>query len=153
AMAGSDYLPAAQQGTGWRLLRAVDLPVVPVAVGTGGAWNPAQRRVARVAMALPEPAPIVSLLVRKDSIWVGTTRSAAEPVTIPGGADQAAKLADALRALKQLPAFAAHRDIEIAAEDDAVYRQLVAAIDAAGKAGFTDWDVVPAASLSSIPLP
>ena len=111
-------------------------------------------RASRVAIGLPsEPAPMASVLVRKDTIWVGTTRSAAEPVTIPAGTDQATKLADALRALKQLPAFASRRDIEIAAEDDAVYRQLVAAIDAAGKAGFTDWNVVASASLSSLPQP
>jgi biopolymer transport protein ExbD/outer membrane biosynthesis protein TonB len=154
AMAGSDYLLAAQQGVGWRLLRAVDLPVVPVAAGTGGSWNPALRRVSRVAIAVPrEAAPIASVLVRKDTIWVGTTGSVAEPVTIPAGTGQATQLAEALRAIKQLPAFASRRDIEIAAEDDAIYRQLVAAIDAAGKAGFTDWNLVTSASLSSAPQP
>ena len=153
-MAGSDYLPAAQQGTGWRLLRPVELPVVPVAEGTGGSWNPALRRGGRAAMTFPREPPVTaSLLVSKDKIWLGTTGSAAEPVTIPAGADQGTKLADALGALKKLPAFASRRDIEIAAEDDAVYRQLVAAIDAAGKAGFTDWSVYEKSSLAAAPPP
>ncbi|HEU5059497.1 MAG TPA: AgmX/PglI C-terminal domain-containing protein [Kofleriaceae bacterium] len=151
AMADSDYLLAAQQGSGWRLLRAVDLPVVPVAVGTGGSWNPAHRRFGRAAAIIAEPPPVASMLISRDKVWLGASRSAAEPVTIPAGPDQAAKLDEALRALKQSPAFASRRAIEIAAEDDAEYSQLVAAIDAASRAGFADWTVEAALSLSAVP--
>jgi hypothetical protein len=143
ASADVDFLPAAQKGSGWRLLRDVAVPAVPAPVGVGGI-------LAEVMASPPGERPVASLLVRKDQIWIGTTKGA-PPVTVAAGADQAARLGEALRALKQSPEFASRRDLEVAAEDDAIYGQLVGAIDAANQAGFTDWMVTAPATLSAMP--
>jgi hypothetical protein len=146
AMADSDFFLAAQQGAGWRSLKAIDLPMVPVALDPGGA--PIQRWLGG-----SPPAATASMLVSKDKVWIGATGSAAEAVTVAAGPDQPARLEQALRALKQSPAFASSRDLEIAGEDDATYKQLVAAVDAASRAGFADWIVLAPDGLSAAPPP
>ncbi len=143
AMAGRAPELATTAETGWRLLRDTPLPLVPVA-----------RPDAHGAGVAPLGA-VISMLVRKDSIWIGTSGAGAAvaPTTLPSGPDLTRQLEATLGGLGKSPPFAGRRDLEIAAEDDVPYGQLVAVVEATTRAGFADWEVGAAQSLSAAPAP
>jgi biopolymer transport protein ExbD len=114
---------------------------VPVPFGTGGRWNLIKSHTST------EPERVVlSVLVTKQQIWVGPS----EDQII---AFQPKDLSGALSENKERPMFDGRADIEIAAEGDVTYKALVDVIDAAVKAGFTDWRLTDPMGLAVRPPP
>jgi hypothetical protein len=138
--AGEDPLLAAQRNGTWQLVRNYPLPVVPVPLGTGGSWDGA-------GYADAEDADVVTLsvLVGKDSVWVGLSRIG-EGKRIPFE-----KLKDELVAQKANKYFADRDAIEIAGDDDVPYGKVVEAIDIANGAGFRGWSLTSPIGLSAPP--
>ncbi|MCX5741849.1 MAG: hypothetical protein NT062_05030, partial [Proteobacteria bacterium] len=85
----------------------------------------------------------ISLLVRKADIWIRATGAPAQIVHL-------AELATTLAKLKAGP-LEKRTDLEIAAESDAIYVDVVKAIDAASTAGFVDWQLVSPPDLAQHP--
>jgi hypothetical protein len=137
--AGEDPLLTAQRNGTWQLVRNYPLPVVPVPLGTGGSWDGDGYRG---LMAEEEPVRL-SVLVRKDSVWVGLSRIG-EGKRIPFE-----KLKDELVAQKANKFFADREEIEIAGADDVPYSQVVEAIDIANGAGFRAWSLTSPIGLSA----
>ena len=147
--AGDDFVLATRRGNEWQLVDKLDLPVVPVPVGSGGRWN-------RVMGSYPDGMPRlddsahVSVLITKDTIWVGVSR-VEDFTSIARDAAQWTKLAAALKEKKASSFFVDHTDIEIAADDDVTYGDLVKVIDSAKQAGFVDWMLTDPPGLSARP--
>ncbi len=138
---------AAKQGTGWRTLTDVELPVVPVPHGTGGMWHGRGKLRDPEQAIAAEPEPQLTVLVATDKvIWIGTT--AGDMIKLEAAADQMAKVEKALRDHKASAVFSKRADIELAAEDEVTYGAVVAVIDAAARAGFTRWMLYDPASAS-----
>jgi hypothetical protein len=146
-MANADVVLAAPQGTGWRMLRDIPLPVVPVAAGTGARWHDGRAiGPAAGATAAAVPRAQLSVLLADDwTISVGTTTG--EHVQLTAAADQPAQLVRALRDLKG-KGFADRTDAEIAGADQVTFGQVVMAIDAMTGAGFTDWQLMDPNSMT-----
>jgi hypothetical protein len=139
--AGDDFALAAHRGSGFELLMPIKLPVVPVPFGTGGRWNLVKSHTSTEPEGL-----VLSVLVTKQQIWVGPS----EDQII---AFQPKDLSGALSENKERPMFAGRAEIEIAAEGDVTYKALVDVIDAAVKAGFTDWRLTDPMGLAVRPPP
>jgi hypothetical protein len=135
----------------WKLVRDIELPVAPVAIGEGAPWH--GRRKAETQ--LESEMVILSILVAKDRLWVMLSR-VAEVIEVPdakSGHDWA-KLASELAEHKRSAFFAGRADeIEIAGEDDARYGDVVRAIETAAKAGFARWELLEPRGLSTQPKP
>jgi biopolymer transport protein ExbD len=103
-----------------------------------------------------DPPPVISVLIQTDTIYVGVSRLAIDPVQIkkgPGGGDYDwVTFENALVALKKEEAFAERNDIEIAAESTATspvkYDYVIHAMDVAVKVGFTGVGLSEPTSLS-----
>ncbi len=143
--AGGNFVLAAQDGAGWRLLRPLELPVVPVATGTGGSWN------SFVSPRVPTDPDRVSLtiLLQPAQIWLGT--SADDFIKVP--AREWSTLEQKLATLKSSPELAKRTDVEIAGEDTVTYTDIVHVIDLATSVGFTRWTLVDPRSASTQPPP
>ncbi len=147
--AGDDFVLATRRGGDWQLLDKLDLPVVPVALGSGGRWN----RVMGTdpgGLRRPFNRERLSVLITKDAIRVGVS-IVAELTSIPRDAAQWTQLEAMLKAKKHSPAFVDRTDIEIAADDDVTYGDLVKAIDNAKQAGFVGWQLTDPPGLSARP--
>jgi len=143
--AGDDPVFAVKRGDDWKLLRPIDLPAVPVPVGTGGSWNhPRSPR----DVAVVEERVHLSILVAEDRVWLGLSR-VNEFSEVKDG--DPAKLAAQLAHHKQSPFFAGRTDLEIAGDAKVPYSKVVAVIEAATKAGFTGWVVEDPMGLSARP--
>ncbi|HEY0193315.1 MAG TPA: AgmX/PglI C-terminal domain-containing protein, partial [Kofleriaceae bacterium] len=127
-----DFVLAAVTGGQWRLLSPVELPVVPVPAGVDGNWGLTSRS--------GDARPRVSLLVRRSGVWIALP--AGEPAEVPHE-----RVAPTLEA----GAKGAGPELELAADDDASYGQLAAAITAAGRAGLPAWKLVPVIDLHPHP--
>lgn len=102
-----------------------------------------------------DPLPVISVLIQADTIYVGVSRLAIDPVQIkkdPGGNFDWLTFENALIGLKKEEAFAERGDIEIAAESTQTspvkYDYVVHAMDLAVKAGFTGVGLSEPTSLS-----
>ncbi len=105
----------------------------------------------RLAHAVPLPREardVAMAIVGKDAIWIGEP-SISELVRI-AGRDWVAVEAE-LRRLKTSLAFGDREDIEIAGEDDAIYGDVVTAIEIATAVGFDDWRITPPNGLALVP--
>jgi len=151
---GDDLVLAAQRGTDWQLLQSLlALPVVPVPFGTGGTWNHVKARrnlFASIFASGDDEHVTLSLLVTQDRIWVGLSR-VNEFQEIVRGSAQLDKLAEVLRAHKASAFFAARADVELAADDNVSYGDVVGVIDTALKTGFTGWQLTTPKGLTAPP--
>jgi hypothetical protein len=138
----SDFVLAADRNNGFELFYQMELPVVPVPRGTGARWN---RVKSPLSDALLDRVTL-SLLVTKQGTYVGVSR--VNELTIAATPD---KLADALKDEKASAFFADRSDIEIAADREMTYADLTTAIDAAMKAGFTDFQITDPEGLAARP--
>ncbi|MCW5806685.1 MAG: hypothetical protein KIT31_30250, partial [Deltaproteobacteria bacterium] len=150
AAAREDFVLAARRDGEWALLRPMSLPIPPVPFNTGGAWSP-QKRTGRAGEVSAEPPPRLSLFADRDrTIWIGVTgtrdfqKFAAEPA-------QLENVLAALKAHKASAPFGDRADLEVAGASDVAYKDLVALIDTAAKAGFLDWRLTDEAHLAARP--
>jgi biopolymer transport protein ExbD len=102
-----------------------------------------------------DPPPVISVLIQTDTIYIGVSRLAIDPVQIkkaPGGDYDWVTFENALTGLKKEEAFAERNDIEIAAESTATapvkYDYVIRAMDLAVKVGFTGVGLSEPTSLS-----
>ena len=148
---GDDFVLARHEGATWQPLYQLTLPIVPVPVGTGGKWNPVKNQSRSGGGADHGDQNVrMSLLVTKQQIWVGLSRIS-EFQELPVGADQLAKLVATLKEHKASAFFADRADLEIAAEDDITYGEVLAVIAKAREAGFVDWSLTNPSGLSAVP--
>ena len=148
---GDDFVLARHRGATWEPLYQMTLPIVPVPIGTGGKWNPmkGQARGGRSAMGDDERV-VLSVLVAKDQFWVGVSR-VNEFQQIPRDAGQAEKLVATLKEQKASAFFADRTDVEIAADDDVPYSDVLDVIAKASEVGFFDWQLTDPAGLAARP--
>ena len=123
----------AQDGTKFRALRTLRIPSAP-------------------SPTILDPAIVdrvmLSVYLTKQHTWVGVSRSN-EYEDLP--ADDWARLEQTLRDHKLSASFADRADIELGADDDVLYEDIVKAIGVATRVGFEDWYVLPPAQLSALP--
>ncbi|HUH04595.1 MAG TPA: AgmX/PglI C-terminal domain-containing protein [Kofleriaceae bacterium] len=145
ADAGLDFVLAAEGTDGWRILRGIELPVVPVPRGSGETWNRTGwslkgRAWAVDTLADDEPPIRLAILVTREAYWLGLTRvGEIRRVERAGDARDAVSLRESLAALGAIPGREGRIDAEIAADDDIAYADVVGVIDQALTAGLTDW--------------
>ncbi len=150
---GDDFLLAAQNATGWRLLRSLTttLPVVPVPVGTGGSWNRSKSASGSLVVMDDVERVHLSVLVTKEQIWLGLSRvNEFQEIKLGTGTEWDA-LAKTLAAHKQSAFFVDRTDLEVAGDDLVPYSQVVRVIDAVTAAGFDSWVVKDPHALSATP--
>ena len=152
--AGIDnWVLAARQGDGWRLLKpGLILPAVPVPLSTGGRWpyiEPVSRSV-HVA-ALDEQPVRVSVLATDSDIWVGLSQGD-DFRKIPRNDAVYKELESILAEHRKSRFLSGRRDIEISGEDHVTYEVIVGIIDIAHRVGFTDWAIARPAALSARPV-
>lgn len=130
--------------------------LLATAVWVDNTQIPSSLRTGRVEAV--EPLPTISVLVQAERIWIGATGG--DVSTVEKGSDGAFDWTDfeaKLAAHKTSAAFIDRADVEIAAESTATavvsYQELVAAMDHAKLAGFTDPGVSDPSFLSNRPLP
>jgi hypothetical protein len=147
------FVFAAQRDRGWRLLRPIALPVVPVPAGTGGDWENTKGKCRDTVHVEEEERVTVSLLVDKDAIWVALSRVGVvdQIANMPNGRDWALLKAK-LKEHKASAFFGPDRaDLEIAGDDDVSYGDVVRAIDVATEAGFGGWMLTDPQALTTTP--
>jgi hypothetical protein len=144
--AGDDPVLAARRGNRWAVLRRIDLPVVPVPIGTGGSWSTMKRNTRGSGTVMEDETVELSILLTADKIWVGLSR-----VNEFAEVHELGQLEATLLAHKKSAFFVDRRDLEIAAEDPVLYGKLADVIDLATKVGFIDWTVTDPAGLSARP--
>jgi len=148
---GDDFVLAHRQGAAWEPLYQMTLPIVPVPIGTGGKWNPVKGQARNGQPAVGDDERVVlSVLVTKDQIWIGVSRIN-EFLQIAHDAGQAEKLVATLKEHKASAFFADRADIEIAADDDVTYGDVLAVIAKAREVGFFDWQLTDPAGLAARP--
>ena len=101
----------------------------------------------QAALSQP-PVQNLSLLVATDSVWIGATSGERRQIKKTGDGHDWQGVAATLADFKQ-GTFADRDDIEIAGEDGTQYQAIIAAMDLAVAAGFTDVGYVDPASLSA----
>ncbi len=96
-----------------------------------------------------EPKENLSVLLTENEIWVGTSFGTPIRIGNEGNYDWAA-LFDELKRVKESPAFEARIDIELAAEDNVNYQNVMNAMDIAvdKEVGFRDIGFMDPQSLS-----
>jgi biopolymer transport protein ExbD len=141
--ADDDFVFAVKRGGAWQLLDEIDIPPVPL--GTGGRWSRLKTRY-RPPVRHDDERVTVSVVVGKDRVRVTLSR-----VGVMDEMSRDAVLAK-LKEHKASSFFGPdRRDIEIAATNDARYGDFVAIVDAAVKAGFTDWQLTDEVGLAAPP--
>ncbi|MDQ3370776.1 MAG: hypothetical protein M3680_35610, partial [Myxococcota bacterium] len=125
-----DVVYAAQDGAGWRALaRDLELPVVPVPVGTGERWYGRARGMQHA----------LAMRVDPDGVWLVLSQSGeAQHIPANAGALDGVALEQALRAHKASAAFADRADLELAGSGAVPYRTVLDALARAAAAGFGD---------------
>lgn len=145
--AGDDFVLAARRAEGWKLLRPMTFPVVPVPFGSGRHWAPL------IGSAPPNTVDdlvTLSITITATEVWVGFARTnVLEPISRDEHVGE--NLRAVLARHKRSTWFAAQPRIEIAADDDVTWGAMVMAIDAAGAAGFPDWRITLPALLRARP--
>ncbi len=104
-----------------------------------------------------DPAPVLSVMVDSEAIWVGVSRvGELERIARTSSGHDWAALETALKAHKTSSLFSSTDAIEVAANSTETspiaYQQLVLAMDVAVKAGFADVSVLDPRSLSTRPM-
>ncbi len=134
--AGDDFVLARHAAT-WKLLVPLELPVVPVPLGSGGRWNrfeasqpPGMTPTARTAVIVTVKPQQITLAVGENQIKFWARDAMVRD-----------KLAAALQALKASRDFSGRTDLELAGYDDATYGDLLILVDLATAAGFVDWQL------------
>ena len=89
-----------------------------------------------------------SVLVTKNEIWAGLTVGDRRQIRKEGEAYPWQDLGKVLKEFKDLSAFKNRADIEIAADDEVVYQNIIFTMDMAVSSGFDDIGLVDPASLS-----
>jgi biopolymer transport protein ExbD len=104
---------------------------------------------------ITDPPPVISVLIQADTIYIGVSRMAWDPVSIkkpPSGDFDWVQFENTLISLKKEEAFAERNDIEIAAESTAAqpvkYAYVIKAMDIAVGAKFTGVGLSEPTSLS-----
>jgi hypothetical protein len=133
--AGDDFVLARHAPT-WKLLVPLELPVVPVPLGTGGRWN--RYRASQPEDVAPTARTDVTLTVQPQQITLAVD---AKRTVFPRDAMLHDALSAALRALKASSEFSGRTDLELAGSDDATYADLLALVDFATATGFVDWQL------------
>lgn len=145
--AGGDFVLAAKRADGWKLLRPMAFPVVPVPFGSARHWAPL------IGAAKPgaiDDLVTLSITITATEVWVGFARTnVLEPIARDEQVGE--RLRTVLAGHKRATWFAAQPRIEIAADDDVTWGAMVMAIDAASDAGFPDWRITRPALLRAHP--
>ncbi|HLU65625.1 MAG TPA: biopolymer transporter ExbD [Kofleriaceae bacterium] len=89
-----------------------------------------------------------SILISQNEVWVGQTLGDLRRINKSGEDHDWQGLLEVLNEYKQLPVFADRVDIEIAAEDDVPYQDVISAMDTAIGAKFRDIGFIDPGSLS-----
>lgn len=131
------WLLAVRDGDAWRLLRSVTLPVVPVPLGTGDAWDDPISAVRHARGT----GRTVSIEVSLDAVKVALSSGEVTAIPHAGGALDHDRLRAVLDRHKQAD-VPDRRRIQISGADEVPYRQVAGAIETAQHAGFTDWTLV-----------
>jgi biopolymer transport protein ExbD len=98
---------------------------------------------------LQEEIPVnASILITQNEMWVGLTTGDRRQIKKETDKHDWAGLEQVLKEFDQMPVFAGRDDIEIGAEDDVVYQDIVSAMDSAIATGFRDVGFVDPNSLS-----
>lgn len=96
-----------------------------------------------------EPPPNASILLTSQEIWVGTTLGDRQQIRHLGeGQPDWEGLSKVVVEFKESATFSTREDIEIGAENDVNYQQIITAMDTAIAAGFPDIGLVDPQSLS-----
>jgi hypothetical protein len=135
AAGSSGWVLAAESGAGWRLLRDLELPAVPVPIPSP-------------FMSSAKSTGRISILVGEVELWVGASGGERRRFGATGDGRDWEPVVGFLAKLRGTPAPGGGPYLEIAAADAVPYRDFVAAVDAARRAGFTDFRLVAADSLS-----
>jgi biopolymer transport protein ExbD len=95
------------------------------------------------------PPPVnISVLIAKDSHWVGLTTGDRREIKKNGEEYNFADLEAALADYKASGIFGTRQDIEVAAEDDVTYQTIISTMDTCIGKGFDDIGYVDPGSLS-----
>ncbi|HUS28865.1 MAG TPA: AgmX/PglI C-terminal domain-containing protein [Kofleriaceae bacterium] len=135
---GDDFVLATSDGSEWKLLSPLTLPLVPVPFSSGGRWNRYKGRFLDGTVSQDDERVVLSILISSDRMWLGLSR-VNEFQELPAGPDQLGKLAAALKAQKASAFFVDRDDIEIAGDSDVPYETFVKIVEAAEAAGFKTW--------------
>lgn len=138
--AGDDFILERKNGTGWEPLLPMKFPVVPVPIGTGGAWNPVSGQSRGGGADVDEERVVLSIRIMKQQARIGLSRTN-EVREVPRDASYMDKLEAALKEHKASAFFRDRTDLEIAADDDVPYGDVLATIDLVTKVGFIDWQL------------
>jgi len=102
-------------------------------------------------MLQEEPPANISVLLTKEDIWVGVSGITGERRQIKNVSDNEPDwpgVEEVLSELKEDARFIRRQDIELAAEDEVSYEQIIAGMDSAIATGFRDVGFVDPQSLS-----
>ena len=89
-----------------------------------------------------------SVLVTQNEVWIGHTLGDLRRINKDGGNHDWEGLLQTMQEYKELPVFVDRGDIEIAAEDDVAYQDVISAMDTAIGAQFRDIGFIDPGSLS-----
>ena len=89
-----------------------------------------------------------SILVTKSEVWVGMTTGDIQRVVNDGDNHDWQGVKTVLDGYKQQPVFEGRQDIEVAAEDDVPYQEVISGMDTAIASGFIDIGFIDPQSLS-----
>jgi biopolymer transport protein ExbD len=89
-----------------------------------------------------------SVLVTTNEVWVGHTLGDLRRINKDGGNQDWEGLLQVMQEYKELPVFVDRGDIEVAAEDDVPYQDVISAMDTAIGAQFRDIGFIDPGSLS-----
>ena len=95
-----------------------------------------------------EPPVNISVLLTKNEIWVGLTTGDRRQIRSDGDGYDWGELDAALKEYREMPVFAERSDIEIAAEDEVTYQNVINAMDYSIGVNFRDIGYVDPQSLS-----
>jgi len=98
-----------------------------------------------------EPPVNISVLLTKNEIWVGLTTGDRRQIRNEGESYDWTSLEEALKEYREMPVFAGppmRSDIEIAAEDEVTYQNVITAMDYSIGSSFRDIGYVDPTSLS-----
>ncbi len=139
---GDDFVLVAKQNNAWALVEPLALPVVPAPFGTGGPWNHVRVGRGGAAGSALADQPYAILLDEGEQ-WVGTNAGAGEVLAQDGSAPK--RLRDILVGFKKARPTA---ELHIGARDGITYGTFVRTIAVAREAGFADWQLVNASSIT-----
>lgn len=99
--------------------------------------------------ALEEEIPVnASVLLTQNEIWIGLTTGDRRQIRNEGERYDWLALEQTLTEYREMPVFTGRKDIEIAAEDDVTYQDVINAMDYAVATGFNDIGFIDPQSLS-----